>query len=894
MLHHPVLIKPCAAFWDEAARTLLKSERLHGGIAPTADLSAVRVVVPTFAHAQQLKSALAARMARTFIPPRITTLTAWLALQPPITPPASDAQRLMALYAELRQHAWLKKLFTARRNTDLLPLAQMLLTLCDELTQALLPAIQRAPATAEARWQAALEQLAPTARSLLSDEAQLVWTIWKTQLDGTDPHALRFAQMMRLAEHADAPLAWISPVAPDAFETAFLDAYGSRQPVQPIMLDWRARSVDPPYAHAWPELLEDTADAPTASDGATPARLALFPAKSLEDEAQRGAQTVLDWLAAGMSQVAIIAQDRVVARRIRALLERAHVFVADETGWKLSTTRAAASIAAWFEVVAARAETVALLDLLKSPFLPVDEGSKYMRVMAIELALRRANVSSGWTAIDAALEDLPTERRWIARIAALANTFASGRKTLAQWTATTSATLDALGMRKTLATDGAGAQVMALLDGVTHDCATLEQVFSFAEWRAFVSLQLESAPFTLPASDRRVVMLPLNGARLRSFDAVLTIGADADHLPSKPAETLFFANAVRRELGLATRESRQRQQLRDFTALLQSGAQVVLSWQAYRNGEPNPVSPWIARLQLMLERSGAAPLAEHRTALPVKALTPRPAPMPRPSAAALRPTRLSASGYNSLVACPYQFFVTRMLGLSGIDELSELPEKRDYGDWLHQILKQYHDTVRDRQVKMAEREALLMTISEAIFEKELAKNAAALGYYVRWKKAAPAYLTWANEREASGWYFAIGEQWHEKPLALLTGQMTLQGRIDRIDVNQAGERAVLDYKTKNQQALNNRLRQREDHQLAFYGLLSENPVAYAHYVALDPVKQKTGDAQAPCYDQWQQGLAEQIARNMQAIAEGAPLQASGIETVCQYCDVRGLCRKGAW
>ena len=65
----------------------------------------------------------------------------------------------MSLYAELRQHAWLKKLFIARRNTDLLPLAQTILKLSDELTQSHLPALRISADAAAARWQAALAQL---------------------------------------------------------------------------------------------------------------------------------------------------------------------------------------------------------------------------------------------------------------------------------------------------------------------------------------------------------------------------------------------------------------------------------------------------------------------------------------------------------------------------------------------------------------------------------------------------------------------------------------------------------------------------------------------------------------------------------------------------------------
>lgn len=894
MLHSPLLIPPCAAFWDEVARTIAKNELLNvQRRGQTQDFSAIRVVVPTFGHAQQLKTALGEHVAHTFIPPRIGTLPAWLALQPPATKVAADSERLMALYSALRQHAWLKKLFTARRNTDLLPLAQTLLTLCDELTQALLPAIQLAPDAADERWQAALAQLSPSARGVLSDEAQLVWSIWKSQLDANDACAARLMQMLRLAQSADGPLVWVAPVEPDAFEAAFLSKYGERQTVLPIMLDWCAASIKPVYAMAWAGMLDDTA-AHGENDVVVPTGLSICAAKNLEDEAVRGAQTIIDWITSGKSRIAIIAQDRAIARRMRALLERAQIFVADETGWKLSTTRAAAALAAWFEVVAARAETVALLDFLKSPFLFSDIENKPAHVMAIELTLRSANVSGGWALVAAALDGAEAERALLSCLARQAELFANGRKTLSQWIEATRAALDALGMRAAMEADAAGAQAIALLDAIGQDCNTLEHVFSFAEWRAFISLQLESTPFIAPERDERVVMLPLNGAHLRSFDAVLMVGADADHLPSQPNETLFFANAVRRELGLATRESRQRQQLRDFAELLHANAEVVLSWQAYKDGEPNPVSPWIARLELTLERVGAGKIPVHPVQIPLKNLAPLSAKIPQPRAPQLLPAKLSASGYNTFVACPYQFFATRMLGLSGLDELSDMPEKRDYGDWLHQILKTYHDTIRDQDTGLDDRENVLRNISETIFAAELAKNAAALGYYVRWQKTLSAYLAWANAREAQGWRFAIGERWFEKPLQWADGQITLHGRVDRIDENDAGERAVLDYKTRTQQALNNKFKQLEDHQLAFYGMLSDTPVSYAHYVALEPVKDKTGDAQAPHYAEWQGALGEQIISNMRAIAQGDVLPASGIESVCQHCDVRGLCRKGAW
>jgi ATP-dependent helicase/nuclease subunit B len=907
MLHDPLLISPSVDFWQHAATALLDgdgalAQQLRAG---SRDFSGIQVVVPAFSHAVHWRAALAQvleqRSPGPFVAPRINTMAGWLALQAP-EPARDDSQRLMQLYAQLRQHAWLKKMFAARRNTDLLPLAQTLLALSDELTQALLPAMEATPGDADARWEAALQQLSPAARSMLSDEAQLVWSIWQSQLDGEDKYARRYARMLALAAPVAsaqqlAPLIWISPVAPEPMEQAFLDAYGAQAPVQPVTLDWRGADIALLYQTAWPELCESPLP-PAPDDLFAPAMdaptLLLCPAGSLEDAARQSAQIVLDWLRQGRREIAVVAQDRVTARRLRALLERAEVAVADETGWKLSTTRAAAALAAWCEVVAGRGETTALLDLLKSPFIFAGVADKAALVMQIEWQLRRRNIAGEWRSILAAFAAESDAALCLQALARQA-TLCDGRRTLAAWRASAQQWLDALDMRAAFEQDTAGQQALQLLDELGQQAdADGAELFSFSEWRALLNLQLDAVTFMPPINDRRVVMLPLNGARLRHFDAVLVIGADAEHLPSQPQETLFFSNAVRHELGLPTRQSRQLQQLRDLAELLCSNREVVLSWQTHKDGEPNPLSPWLQRLQLCLARAGMEPLREVRLDLPLHDLPAQPSQMPAPAAPDLLPPKLSASAYNSFVACPYQFFALRMLRVSVMDELSDMPEKRDYGGWLHEILMTYHETVRDQKTPLDQRAALLNKISEQVFGAAIAQHPSALGYAARWQKVMPAYLLWANERETQGWYFADGEAPMQQNLAWPGGGIELHGRLDRIDESSSGERAVLDYKTRSLPSLVTKLKDAEDHQLPFYGLLSGQQLAAAHYVALETFKDKTGDVAAPDFERRQHDLQQQIVTVLQAVQQGAPLPANGIESVCQYCEVRGLCRKGVW
>ena len=907
MLHPPLLISPSVDFWPQTATAVLEADHLLGPTVRSGarDFSAWQVVVPAFSHAQHWRAALAQRLgAAMFIPPRINTMSGWLAMQAP-DQASAESERLMQLYAQLRQHGWLKKMFAARRNTDLLPLAQTLLALSDELTQALLPAMENAPDDAESRWQAALAQLSPTAQEMWSDEAQLVWSIWQGQLDSNDKLVLRYARMLALAREGAAPLIWISPVAPDAMEQAFLQAYGTYADVQPVVIDWRGPDIPMLYQTAWPELC-DTPLPPAADDLFAPAMAApslqLCPADSLEDAALQSAQIVLDWLQQGKKEVAVVAQDRVSARRLRALLERASVSVADETGWKLSTTRAAAVLAAWCDVVSSRGETTALLDLLKSPFIFAGMADKVTAVMQIEWQLRRNNITGEWRSILASFTTTCAASQCLAIVAQQAELF-DGRKSLAAWSDCAWQLIDALDMRSALLQDTAGEQVVQLLQDLGHGGAQSDaehseaesgDLFTFAEWRALLNLQLDAVTFMPPITDRRVVMLPLNGARLRHFEAVLVIGADAEHLPSRPQEMLFFSNAVRHELGLPTQKTRQHQQLRDLTELLCANEEVVLCWQTHKDGEPNPMSPWLERLQLCLAKAGMAPLRALRHTLPLQSLQAVSSEMPAPAAPMLLPQRLSASGYNKLVACPYQFFALRMLSISVMDELSDMPEKRDYGGWLHEILHAYHETLRDEATPLPQRAALLASISDRIFSKAIHTHPAALGYATRWQKVMPAYLNWANEREAQGWHFVLGELAMQHTLAWPGGAIELHGRLDRVDENEAGERAVLDYKTSTLSNLAAKLKDAEDHQLPFYGLLSGQSMSVAHYVALEVSREKTGDIAAPDFAQKQQILQQQISTVFQAISEGAALPANGIESVCQYCDVRGLCRKGVW
>jgi ATP-dependent helicase/nuclease subunit B len=119
----------------------------------------------------------------------------------------------------------------------------------------------------------------------------------------------------------------------------------------------------------------------------------------------------------------------------------------------------------------------------------------------------------------------------------------------------------------------------------------------------------------------------------------------------------------------------------------------------------------------------------------------------------------------------------------------------------------------------------------------------------------------------------------------------MRGRIDRLDVN-GDEKRVLDYKTQNDQLLRNKLKEPgEDVQLASYA--HAHGAGHAAFLSIESGKAKLiePDGDVP---QLAQLNAERLAQVMARIRDGAGMPANGIDAVCKYCEVRGLCRKGEW
>jgi len=841
------------------------------------DLSGLTVLVPNHRAGLDFARALAQEAGRpVLIPPRITPLKSWAeGLGDGRAEP--QAQRLARLHGVLRHEKWLGAV-------DKWALANELLQLADELSAARLGG-------------AIGSRIRALQGGILDRETALIEAVWQTlNTDGSDPQA-RYARaldnLLGQIQAAPQPVYGYALGTLTAVEQQFLARCAELVPLTLFGQATDARDgVAFALRQAWqltePPLRERAALL-TERHPVSPlqTRITLSPAPHLEAEARAVTTWVANQVQAGRRDIALIALDRETARRVRALLERMDVLVADETGWTLSTTTAAAVIDRWLECVANDFPHVELLDLLKSPFVLGAPAARQDRVLAFELALRRHGVSQGMADMRRlAHGEFGAPPDWLTALADARQDFPQTRAPLAVWLARLADSLDTLDATTPLRADAAGAGVLDTLDSLRRDLADDSEKYGFAEWRRWLNLALESESFIDASVASPLVLTSLPAARGRLFDAVAVIGADARHLPARPAPGLF-SQATRAQLGLSTAADEALAATADLMQLLAQGP-ALLSWQAWHNDEPNPASPLVLRLQALHRAAwGMALPAQVVGEPPAQASPPTDAStQPAPTVAAANlPRQYSPTAYQTLLDCPYRFFVRSVLDIRELDEADEALDKSDYGNALHRILKAFHDSAPPPQHDTAL--ARLRDLSAAEFATLPAWTAAA--WRSRWEKIQPAYVDAWLDRVGEGWHYQSGEAEFAVPCNVEgLGEITLKGRVDRVDAK--GEaRTVIDYKTGASQGLKKKLRHpAEAVQLPFYAWLAEAAAAYLP-INETPVAALELDGETDV-----DAICRRLPDLLEAIAAGAALPAGGIDAVCQFCEARGLCRKGMW
>lgn len=679
-----------------------------------------------------------------------------------------------------------------------------------------------------------------------------------------------------------------------------------------LVPDWPALArLQPILAAAWPEAF--TSAGPVCAPSALSAQIAepigrrrmatephgtleVLRAEHREDEAQAAARWVRDRGASG--PVLIAAADIWLARRLRALLERAGVIVDDTIGWRLSTTVAASALMRWFDLIASDCQAGALLCWLDNRFVQASlarAGLDAGRIVdAARSSAARSQWLSGWSGLAARI-DAPDERAWFERLAEHAQA-ARRRQTPAAHLRALRAALAGCGLADALLADAAGAQLFDALAEIDADVGAIDRTLSAADWRALLDAQLDARCFVDHQVDSPVRIVGLDAIAAVPHEALLILGANRQSLPAPVPGGWLFSERTRGAIGLVDQAESNAAQLRRLALALALSPHAALTCRD-NHDEAVMSSPWIERLLLVAPRLRRDAAGFARSSL--RALEVKPCAVVGAAAPIALPARISPTGVDALMTCPYRYYVMHWLGLRGVDEIADAPERRELGQVIHSWLHKLHTDHADRLHGPQSREFVHRFIA-ACARKLLDANPAMFTMVLEWQALIDQYVDWIDARQRSGWRFKAGERSLRRPIAG-AGLPELTGTLDRIDEHGVDAVcAVIDYK-----AGATSLKRR-----------AQAPFAYAQLPLYAALVQASGDLAPPRHagfvqfgrnkieDHWlddklplQQVIDTWLRRlesTLSKLRDGALLRPMGAQADCDRCAARGVCRRAHW
>ena len=641
-------------------------------------------------------------------------------------------------------------------------------------------------------------------------------------------------------------------------------------------------------------------------------RLFTFVAEQAEPHARGIDVQIRRWLNEGRRNIGLVTEDRKLARRVRALLERAGVQVQDYAGWALSTTSAASTIERWLECLDQDFHHLALLDILKSPFVRLTGSPGHPdQVGGFEQSLHRYNIHSGLQNYRSIAKEKPEWMDFLDRIEKAAGPLLGlqNQPTGGEYMGALQKSLDLLGCRPCLADDEVGEKVLSELDRMNFQLAQNETRLPKAQWRALLRRTLEQQNYRWKSFQSAVSLIKLDQAHLARFDCLIVAGMDSRHYPGTNPSSLVFNDSVRSDLGLPTCTELRKLSLQRFLSLVLSSEQVLLTYQKTDQDEPLLPSIWLTQIAVFHRLVYGTSLKE--PALPVFSLHPdawvrppglqvrEPAFDSAPSPAAhpkLLPSRLSASGHQALIDCPYRFYVRDMLRIREAETIREEMDNLEFGNYVHRCLRAFHAEASDAPGpwlgRIAEDESAALELLQEIGEyymEQLVPSPSNIVFAKRWKAIARRYVQLQKSVER-----------HQDPAeseqaatCRIDESLMLDGRIDRMDQDENSNRIVIDYKTGSRRISKNEVQSGEQVQLASYALMME-PVERAEYWWLSQDPQKNiplTSLDGEDLSGLNRKVRDRLRDVFQSLNTQGRMPANGNEAACQHCYAQGVCRK---
>lgn len=648
--------------------------------------------------------------------------------------------------------------------------------------------------------------------------------------------------------------------------------------------------------------------------------LTLLQAPQADAVAHMAAARILAWLEQGTQStqepIGVAVVDRLLARRVRSLLEAAGVQVDDRTGWRLSTTR----LAGWLDSLLRgwlHADWALWLSALQPQRMDLMQGG-----LAAQLRARWATRLST-RALDADWEALRADALMLAgtavaatganladqanaphagqaagdalhRLLAAFETFGRHDRPLCRWAGDTLDLMAALGATAGVQADSAGQTLLGLLRGLAR--SRLDTGCDGSFFLLVLGSQLEAARFRPQDASSPVRFMPLQSFRLQRFGRMLVLGVARRHfMPSPPG---LLPPSVAAELGLSDPWLQRAQSLWALAEIVQQTPDCALVHQSQAAGQPDPLLGWLRALGLHRQAAGLPDW--HRAPQTVTRQANRAQPVALEVGGLPAPESLPVKALAELSICPLKFVLGELASLRDLQP--GVPDDRAAllrGLWIHDILERlWRDlgTPADAGNPLQWLQKLEQALAVAWRRLQPPLRSRLYEDRLEFERNLPRIAALLARRHEQGWQVLLQEEPLRAPLAFHPDHkpVTVHGRMDRLERN-GDASAIVDVKTGSVSTLRARAGQWLDYpQLPLYAWMLGTACQALEYLALKGDK----PAYIPLKGATPQEMAEQVRESLsqamvQLFVNAEPAQPRPGDE-CQHCDHAGTCRTSWW
>ncbi|MCZ2157786.1 double-strand break repair protein AddB [Bartonella sp. 220] len=523
---------------------------------------------------------------------------------------------------------------------------------------------------------------------------------------------------------------------------------------------------------------------------------------------------------------ALITNDRNLARRVAAELQRFGIEANDSGGIPLAQTLPATLLRLLLENVFQPHDPIAFLSLLKHPLTTLEQNRHRLREMAenFELFVLRGNTSrinfcecnqflEKWiethfqnTSEINALDQQKCEEAQLLchllrqAIEPLASLMKQEKEcTINEAAIATVEVFENFGRDENnslehLYQHEAGQALATFLRELVSDQSEL--TFPLCEWPAIFSALIAPRSVTpSPGGHPRLFIWGTLESRLQTVDTVVIGGLNEGSWPIATRNDAFLSRPMKMMLTLEPPEQRIGLSAHDFQWAMGMN-KVVMSRAIRVNHAPSLPSRWLQRLETVIGKQVWKQIrargenflhwAKMLDSTNMIACAERPCPVPPLN---MRPRHFSVTEIATLRYDPYAIYAKKILRLKPLKALLYHPSASERGMLYHAILAAFGTQIKN--LNAANALDALLTLGRQEFDKFNLPADVETIWWTNFENLAPFILQWEQSLEPRERHTEVASQ----KIPIGTTGVTLSGRADRIDVLPEKMVEILDFKT---------------------------------------------------------------------------------------------------